>query len=902
MKRILSVFLIFSFLFALSGFSSAPNVSADKNELGSLSGELILPEILADKPVTDHICRNPKSESLNTLAFYNSDNTLSMYVFDTNVKYVDESGEIRDKSTRIIENENGFKNTDNDIHVFFPFDLSDGVNLVYDNSVISLFADTNEKSSQNAKVEVLPDAFGEERERVVYENVFDGADLVYTPTFDGFKEDIVLHEIPETTSFDFFINVGSLSLDENLNISKNGEPFAKISEIVAIDSKSAFSEGAMQIEELDSGFYSVHVTLDEGFLQEADYPVYIDPSINIDTAFISGVKTIQDAPVYSNKSSNYGSSKYNYCGYVSNTYGYSRTLMQFPGMFSDSVFTQLEAAQIVSVTLNLREASGNSGTATINCFTFLDSWNESTVTKNNVNLNNYYNDVDYIVGMSYNTSPKWWTYNITNIVKGWKLGTFSNCGIEFRNNNETSNTYLRNFLSTEYTNATYHPYVEVKYRVTIEFVHDPLTIYVDQTRDIAFTTVPAEEHNYIEFFIDDDYFLNDPENRVSICNDIPQSLTGLSVGSEIITATVNYVDMAVGYYELGSFQVNVITPPLDNYEIVFKTYDGITPVYHGSGYGITLQNDSDLTADRQYFINAKLKINDDIQDNASIEYHFLDDISNELLGGNTSWVDIENGYVKLHNSYYMNGTAHKTGTVRVEASCPQYPTASAILNVSVICEDMDEPTGNGIDGIYVMGGRHIRIPFSGIPNNNSAFSSCLSFYNMTSEVDPYNFNWQYYTSTDWLAYKEPVTGGYRYKRFFELIRNSKVATIVTHGAPTSIVVNSGDNTNVFATSGDILELHQGYFNYCNLILLISCSTGSQTNNETNIAEAFANRGAGAVIAFTNDVIISDASTYETQLYNQLSLGRSIYNAFLYVNVTGCFPTIMGDQQSAHIDD
>lgn len=138
-----------------------------------------------------------------------------------------------------------------------------------------------------------------------------------------------------------------------------------------------------------------------------------------------------------------------------------------------------------------------------------------------------------------------------------------------------------------------------------------------------------------------------------------------------------------------------------------------------------------------------------------------------------------------------------------------------------------------------------------------------------------------------------------YKRFFELIRNSRVATIVTHGAPTKISVNSDDDS-IYAASGDILELHQGYFKYCNLILLISCSTGSQTNGAVNIAEAFEAKGAGAVIAFTNDVIISKASLYEIYLYEQLG-DNTIEDAYENVSVSGCSTTIKGNRTDGYID-
>ena len=359
-----------------------------------------------------------------------------------------------------------------------------------------------------------------------------------------------------------------------------------------------------------------------------------------------------------------------------------------------------------------------------------------------------------------------------------------------------------------------------------------------------------------------------------------------------------YYDEDNSFITLDIMNVNVISSPPPTYSLVLNTV-GMTN--SGGNYHITLNNDSDLTGYREFNINARIKINGVAQPyDQDITYSFVTEENNNLY--NENWVDINSstGKVSLHNPYVFDGFAHEVGSITVKIQYNQDPTKVRYVILDVICEDMAPPTANGDDLISVVGGRHLRIPFSGIPNNTSNFISCMSANNMTSEIDPYNYSWQYYSSTDWLAYHQTGNGITRYKRFFELIRNSKVSTIVTHGAPTNIRVNSEES--IIATSGDILELHQGYFKYCNLILLISCSTGSQTNNETNVAQAFADKGTGAVIAFTNDVDITAASSYETELYTLLSAGYNIHYAFSHVSIPGCSPTIKGNRTNGYISD
>lgn len=94
-----------------------------------------LAEALIENGVTDtnHVERlEIKEPDLNTIIYANYDGTETAYIFDEEVKYIDDNGEIQDKSNEITEidsdiigGEYAYFNEDNDINTYFPDSLSE---------------------------------------------------------------------------------------------------------------------------------------------------------------------------------------------------------------------------------------------------------------------------------------------------------------------------------------------------------------------------------------------------------------------------------------------------------------------------------------------------------------------------------------------------------------------------------------------------------------------------------------------------------------------------------------------------------------------------------------------------------------------------------------------------------
>ncbi len=502
--RLIALVLVFGLILSLSGvvtfadgLGSAEIGSGNVGNIGNITETEILtefPEIIAGRITKNHIQRLNAKEELNTIVYANDDGTETVYMFDTNVKYVDSLGNTQDKNTAIQASTNGFTNQNNDIRVTFPSDVSEGVKLEYAGFSVRLVPASAETEPQTsfglAKVENVSDG-RESRNRVVYDRAFTGARLYYTPTFDGFKEDIILPRYNGLTEYEFVVYTTNATLDGK-EIYSNGNKVGEFGEIVIYDAAGNIGYGTTQVTQLSANKYSMVITVDEEFMESATYPVCIDPSITVNTSGSGTTKNIQDAPVYANMAVPAGANGYNFCGYVSSTYGNGVVLVKMPGLILHPSYAEMTADQIQSVKLCFREASGNSGTVGIVAHPFLESWSENTVTKNNVNTANYNDHIDYAAPLYINTAASWWQFNITSIAKAWKNGIFdANNGIILRNTNTTASDKLRNFLATEYTNANYRPYVEFTYTPTISINYSSASIEEGGTQTLVATTNPS---------------------------------------------------------------------------------------------------------------------------------------------------------------------------------------------------------------------------------------------------------------------------------------------------------------------------------------------------------------------------------------------------------------------------
>lgn len=417
-----------------------------------------------------------KEKDLNTIVYLNSDGSETAYIFKEPIKYIDDEGNVQDKSNKLSEDVNeeefadeyAYVNDRNDINTYFPETLEKdtGVTLNYEGLSIEMYpTDTcSEVSKTDDNMIVYDDAFG------------NSAQLQYEATFDGFKENIVIYD-GEINTFSFIAEADGMYIEEEngaLNFVEltSGDVAATISPIYVYDSLEGDTpEGEthysyanqLKFKELEAGKYEITIIVDEEFLSNPAtiYPVYVDPSVSIKAAGSGSSKTIIDNPIYNGTSVRTVTSGANttaVVGYVNGSYGTGRLLMSFPGLMKQSFMNSKYT--ITSATLNLKEVSGQSKSSTIAAYNYTGpTWNESSVYSSSI-----WSGVGSYLGSASFSYPNYTTrsINILSAVKSWQTNSSAaSKGIILKNTtSESSTSYYKCICTSE--NGT-KPYVTVNY-------------------------------------------------------------------------------------------------------------------------------------------------------------------------------------------------------------------------------------------------------------------------------------------------------------------------------------------------------------------------------------------------------------------------------------------------------
>ena len=439
-----------------------------------------LAEALIESGVTgtNHVERlEIKEPDLNTIIYANYDGTETAYIFDEEVKYIDDNGEIQDKSNEITEagsdiigDRYSYFNEDNDINTYFPDILSEdsGILLNSDGFTLEMMPNTDAVSGTAKLIDntvVYPDIFGEKTE------------LRYETTFNGFKEDIVLYENCGNV-FSFTVNAqGTYLENENGAINfvdkSSGEVKAVMSPIYVYDSfvgdvpegetHYTYANG-LEFRKIYGDVYEITITVDRDFLENGAtvYPVYVDPSTTVISATSTGTKTVLDTPIYNGSGAanvTAGANTTGVIGYVNASYGSGRMLMKFPTLGTNAFMNANHT--ILGTILYLKDVSGQSTSATITAYNYTGpAWTESTVYSAAV-----WNGVGTSVGSASFSSPSniLKSIDITSAMKKWQTDrTAMGKGLILKNTtSETSTTYYKSICTSE--NSSFKSYLVVTY-------------------------------------------------------------------------------------------------------------------------------------------------------------------------------------------------------------------------------------------------------------------------------------------------------------------------------------------------------------------------------------------------------------------------------------------------------
>ncbi len=431
--------------------------------------------------------------NLNTLIFARADGSKVMRVFDFPVKYVDGSGVVRDKSLALSHRaEIGYFTADTDVVSVFPKMLSEGIRLTYKSDEIDIrlipvlsneeeYRQSAAQSRSNTEPALLSAAAmpANEGKSVAY-LYNEHTVLEYTPTYDGFKEDIVVSEYTGQTEYAFRLLTNGLGLIQTgmsyRLVNSQGETKAYIGDVIiftADERNNAFGSMTVQTVEANEEYIiTIHVDADYLEDERTAYPIRIDPTISVNYG-TSGSGAIEDVTLNSLSGSD-GDSWSLTVGKRA-TYGISRILMRFPGLDLSDIDT---ASQITGASVELRDLMCEDAALTVYAHTFTGAvWSESTANWTNTGSGNYASEalssrtISYANGTSASARgtslSHRYAFDITSAVKGWKNGSYSAArGILFKASGSVENgsSYISKTICSYNRSSEYRPSLTIVYK------------------------------------------------------------------------------------------------------------------------------------------------------------------------------------------------------------------------------------------------------------------------------------------------------------------------------------------------------------------------------------------------------------------------------------------------------
>lgn len=487
-------------------------------------------------------------QSLGEVIFENEEGIRSLYIFDEDVKFRDESGAVKDKSNKAVRKNNTFVSESNDIEVVLPLSIMGGVTLKDDGLNINMRPVSALHTTRFNSAGQIKD-----EKSVLYQDVFDEyTDVKYTFTYSGVKEDIILEKYNGVSSFNYEVSTGGLSLNEEKGAlvlrDDNGEAKAVIGEIVvfsADNKNNTFGEYTIK-EKVKNSLYTVTINVDKEYLTSPDttYPVTIDPTVGT----VSTSSNIQDMQVFKGTNgtgtteTSAGLSGVSRVGWTD--WGACRTLMKL----NKSVLSSnhiVNSWQVALAKVQLRDLMCQSVTTPITCSQFKgNSWSESnTKTWSALNMDAATTPVS-TANVTYSNGATTHEWTITSLVKNWVdemwqekpeeatvEDIYSNYskGIVFKTasaSHESSSLnaqYMKTFSSMQ-GNPSYKPVINIWYRfIGCKGVRTVEDEYMSSVKCQAYAFFLNDD---LGFFDSQDYFGGySTKKYLANNNDIDSALT-----------------------------------------------------------------------------------------------------------------------------------------------------------------------------------------------------------------------------------------------------------------------------------------------------------------------------------------------------------------------------------------
>ncbi len=453
----------------------------------------------------NHVARayDQEKEELNALVFLNQDGTYTKYVYDYPVKFIDENGTIKDTSLDIIaDTDGGYKRKQGGTFAKFPEKMADGINLSGGGVSVSLVP------KQQITVKPLPElskittkvlkgfTYSTEKinsidKKTVSYYYDDSTSLEYGLTYTGFKEDIVVSEYTGQTDYVFTLKTGGLELIEIDGYfylaDVDGNVKATLGEVIiftADEKNNAFgSMSAVTVKENEEYTVTVHVDADYLKDEKTQYPIRIDPTIELTE---SGNSLVEDVVINSDETVSRQTTPSLKVG--KNADGtYSRILIKFNydfGSFTDGPL------KIHRAYVEMRDVMCQTESMTVMSEMFVGtSWTENATQwetfERGVHTHymasmpiNYAKGDALAVAHRYSISildaVKYWVAEANNTPNYYQESPYGGIMIKAYDEVEQGNTEkLKYFASSQHSNTSFRPSLAITYYDTHTQYSDP---------------------------------------------------------------------------------------------------------------------------------------------------------------------------------------------------------------------------------------------------------------------------------------------------------------------------------------------------------------------------------------------------------------------------------------------
>jgi hypothetical protein len=320
----------------------------------------------------------------------------------------------------------------------------------------------------------------------LYRDILPQVDIQYTVSWNWVKQDIILKGPGHPNTLTFGYGPGYVTLTPSggaVTISDGNAVLGTIPAPVAVDATGKSIPVAWQI-----GSSTLEVTLDPAWLEQAVYPVTVDPTVVLQPG-AEGKDTFIDEGY---PTSNRGNMTDLWCGFsdadegTGSQYGQQYSLIQFD-LSSIPSGSAISSAELGLYIYQL----GTGGSPSGRLYRVTSSWAETSVTWN---TRPTYDSATILA--AYSNPPTGWllmsTAALAQVVQNWVNGTYPNYGLELYNTSPfVAGNYNGIFLySSDYSVANYRP------KLTITYTTGTLvTVTADTLRRVKALVTPAADTN-----------------------------------------------------------------------------------------------------------------------------------------------------------------------------------------------------------------------------------------------------------------------------------------------------------------------------------------------------------------------------------------------------------------------